>query len=506
MGGRPGSATARGTEGTGLVRRCGTVAVEVVVAMSRTQSSAVNVDWEEREEPTEWDKLPVWKKRRRRRLVIEYYAACLAFERSDATLENDPSLANCERSPTPEQTADTDADAGKLYRPEYEALPLVFRMGVEDVDRAREIVAGGGDRLDAIHAALERDRERQWKVLALLERGDVSHALNLATCGQRSIQLTCPEHAGGCGCEENYVPMHCDSRLCPVCQDRNTGQVIEKYRDAVFDMENPVLWTLTVENVEDPVQGRTDVMESLGKFRRRTIPFEGEVVRERDGGETITKSWSWWEGTRVEDIEENHTQWKLELQGNGRHDLVRRLQKQYVNYEYENITGTHVGRNIPMDELIDGGIYGIDIKQKGAFEYNVHAHVLVDAAYVPQAALSATWEDITGDPVVDVRRIYDRSTKQSVAEALAETVGYAVKPPEFEELDDELEFVEAAKGCPTVHPFGSLHGAGSSEGGMLFCSNCEMTPRQWEYNGICNEALDTMGKAWETDRGKDPPE
>jgi hypothetical protein len=27
----------------------------------------------------------------------------------------------------------------------------------------------------------------------------------------------------------------------------------------------------------------------------------------------------------------------------------------------------------------------------------------------------------------------------------------------------------------------------------------------WEYNGIRNEALDNMGKGWETDRGKDPP-
>jgi hypothetical protein len=475
--------------------------------MSRAQSSLVNdvyVDWEE--ERTWFDKLESWKQRRYRRLARDFYGALCAYTRSLDTPENPPSLANCERSPTSVESDDSEVETDKLYQPEREALPLLFQMGVEDTERVHSIVAGGGDRLTAIYAALERDQERQWKVLSLLDRGDVSHAVRLASCGRRSIQLTCPEHAGGCGCEDNYVPMHCDSRLCPDCQDRKVGQNIEKYRQAVFDMDNPTFWTLTVENCEDPVAGRQEMMEALGKLRRRTIPFEGEVERESDDGSTVTKSWSWWEGTRPGDIEKNHTQWKIELQSNGQHDLVRRLQREYVNYEYTNITGTHVGRNIPMDELTDGGIYGIDIKQKGVFEYNVHAHVLIDSSYIPQAALSAAWEDITGDPVVDTRRIYDRSEKESVAKVLMETVGYAVKPPQFEELDDELEFVQAAKGCPTVHPFGSLHGTGSSSGGMLLCSSCEQSPRSWEYNGICDEALDTMGKGWETDRGKDPPE
>jgi hypothetical protein len=382
-------------------------------------------------------------------------------------------------------------------------------MGVEDTERAVSIAeAATGEGMTALHAALERDQERQAKVLALIERGDVSDALRLATCGRRSIQLTCPEHAGGCGCSDNYVPAHCDSPLCPDCQSRKTGQNVGKYRDAVFDMDQPMFWTLTTQNVEDPIAGRDEIVDALGKLRRRTISTEGSVTREAaDGDGTVTKSWSWWEGSTVEDIEENHTQWKIKLQENGQHDLVRRLQKEYVNYEYEDITGTHVGRNIPMDELVDGGLYGVDIKQVGPMEWNVHAHVLVDAAYIPQAALSSLWEDITGDPVVDVRRIYDRGTEQSINDALQETVGYAVKPPEFESLDDELEFVAAAKGCPDVHPFGDLHGAGDSDAGALRCSNCELTPHQWEYGGMVNESLDNMGKGWEdADRGKDPPE
>jgi hypothetical protein len=477
--------------------------------------------WSEIGQRDWFERLSSVKQRRYQRLVIEFYSAYCAYRANPATPENPPSLVNWERSPTSVENDGNSALATKLEsaddahtvsprdltEPEIEGLKLAFRMGVEDVDRAVGIVAGGGDRLQAIHAVLERDQDRQWKVLALLERGDVAHALRLATCGRRSVQLECPEHAGGCGCQDNYVPMHCDSRLCPDCHDRKKGQNIGKYRDAVFEMDTPQFQTYTIENVEDPVAGREKMMEDLRKLRRRTIPFEGSVTRQAaDGDGTVTKSWSWWDGVDIDDLEDNHTQWKIKLQEEGRHDLVRRLQKQFVNYEYRNITGTHVGRNIPFDELYDGGIYGIDVKQKGPFEFNVHAHVLVDSAYIPQAALSAVWEDISGSPVVDARRVNDRSSRESVAQTLQETVGYATKPPEFEELEDELAYVEGAKGCPEVHPFGSLHGAGTEDISQMLCSRCERTPYQWEYLGTTNEAIDNMGKGWETDRGKDPPD
>jgi hypothetical protein len=299
--------------------------------------------------------------------------------------------------------------------------------------------------------------------------------------------------------------MHCDSRLCSTCTDRKKGQNIEKYRSAVFEMDSPMMWTLTVENVADPISGQESMVEDLATLRRRTVPLEGSTTREASDGEgTVTKEWCWWSGTKVEDVSEDCTQWKVQLQANGQHDLVRRLEKQFVHYQWEDITGTHTGKNIPLTELIDGGLYGVDVKQKGPFEYDVHAHVLVDSAFIPQAALSSLWEDITGDPVVDVRRIYDRSSRESVAEALEETVGYATKPPEFEEIDDELDFTEGVKGCPSTHPFGSLHGAGNTEVGSLICSNCERQPFSWNHVGVVDERIDNMGKGWE-DRGKDPP-
>jgi hypothetical protein len=468
--------------------------------------------WDTLEDRTWFDHLDTSQQRRYQRLLTEFYSAYRAYSANPATPENPPSLDNCECSPTPVGTGGTGGevqDAGEggvaleeLTDNQCALLPLVFRIGVDDVDRAARIVENPYAAGPVLHRAIEREsQERQETALALLEAGEHSHARRLVSCGQTSVQLQC----GCCESDENYIPTTCDSPLCPECRDRRTGQNIAKYRSAVRGMETPVHLTLTKKNYADPVTGREEMIEDLGKLRRKTIPFEGETVRETEDGETVRKSWSWWDGADVEDFEGDHEQWKVKLQAQGRHDLVRRLQREYVNYEYTNITGTHVGRNIPFDELHDGGLYGVDIKQQEAFRYHIHAHVVIDLAYVPQAALAAAWKDVTdGACVVDVRSIYDRGERDDVAEALAETVGYAVKPPEFESLEDEVEYVTAAKGSPTVHPFGKLHGnAGEVDG--LICANCEIEPVEWRYLGTVDERRDTVGKAWDTDRGKDPP-
>jgi hypothetical protein len=475
-----------------------------------------------------WDRVqylsqPRWRQKRQERLAVEFYTALRAYEANPATPENPPSLVNWERSPTSDRTAETTADEAKsesdhsrqggspgresvgesneptdgagteLTAQQLESLKYLRQMGVTDVDRCLDLVDGDQRRHEAIRYALERDDERQGLILSLLARGEVAHACNLATCGRRSTQLQC----GACESENNYVPMTCDSRLCPDCRNKSIGENIAKYENHIQEMDNPVLLTLTEQNFEDPITGRETLIDHFSKLRRRSIPLSGTTVR--DG---VEKSWCWWVGTALEDVDEDQEQWKVELQAQGEHDLVRRLQREYVDYEYEDITGTHVGRNIPFEELYEGGIYGIDIKQQGPFEYNVHVHVLIDMAYIPQAALSAVWEEITdGSPVVDVRAIYNRASDETIAEAIAETVGYAVKPPEFDDLDKEVEYATAVKGCASVHPFGDVHGLGS-DSGSLVCCDCERTPQEWRYCGKVEGHRDTTKKTWQT---KDPP-
>jgi hypothetical protein len=432
------------------------------------------------------------------RLTIQFYGGvCAYLGGGDDRPENPPSLATCKRSPTSGGSPGLEADAPyqDLTEPERDALPIVFRLGVEDVDRAVRLVRGGGDRLTALYAVMGRERERVGRVLALLELGEVAHALRLATCGQRSVQLECPEMGGGCGSEENYVPLSCGSRLCGDCTNDRMGQLIEEWKPAVQAMSHPTFATFTIKNADDPTDARDDIVEAFGRLRRRTIPFEGTT--EREG---VTKRWCWWD-----DDGRPADRWKVALQEAGAHDLVRRLQSEYVRHEWEDVTGYHQGRAIPFDELVRGGLYAVDVKQAGLEEFNVHLHVVMDAPYIPQPALSAVWEDLTGDPVVDLRRIYDRSG-DGIESALAETVAYAVKSPEFETFEDAAEFTTSMKGKALVHPFGTLHGEKSDTGGLLRCANCDMTPAWWNYVGLVEERIDNMGKGWDVDADRPPPE
>jgi hypothetical protein len=259
------------------------------------------------------------------------------------------------------------------------------------------------------------------------------------------------------------------------------GRAIEKYEDLVEEMDHPTLLTLTIENVEDLARGKEAVQGAFGRLRRRVIPSEGEQG---------TKRWVWRRdgGAPADDY------WKSALTGARQHDLARDLQTRYVDE----------GRGIPFDELAEGGFYGIDIKEQEPGRYHVHLHAICDMAYVPQAALSSTWEDITGASVVDVRRIDERGEKDAES-ALAEVVGYVCKPPAFETVDAEVEYLTALKGARLVQPFGSLHGNTPDVSGLLRCSECDQAPAYWEYMGFVDGEYDTMtAPAQQGDRP--PPE
>ena len=55
---------------------------------------------------------------------------------------------------------------------------------------------------------------------------------------------------------------------------------------------------------------------------------------------------------------------------------------------------------------VKGGMMFIEVKLSKAGLWHVHAHIIADAKFMPQAELSAEWLAVTGDsPIVDVRQI-----------------------------------------------------------------------------------------------------
>lgn len=122
-------------------------------------------------------------------------------------------------------------------------------------------------------------------------------------------------------------------------------------------------------------QGKEAVQGAFGRLRQRVIPAQGEQG---------TKRWVWRQdrGAPADDY------WKSALLGARQYDLARDLQTRYVDQ----------GRGIPFSDLVEGGFYGIDVKDQESGRYHVHLHAICDMAYMPQAALSSVWADVTGAP------------------------------------------------------------------------------------------------------------
>ena len=337
------------------------------------------------------------------------------------------------------------------------------------------------DATEALRAGLARSRARQRRIIEMIGVGEVAHAKRYATCQRKSSQLECTL----CGSKDNYVPITCDSRLCETCMNRAMGKKNGKYGDVVEAMESGTFGTFTMRNVGEIERGVEAIRGAFGRLRQRTIPSSGSVTRETEDGELVTQRWVWKQADDGGEPADYY--WKSALCAAGKQELARALQKRYVDQ----------GKQIPWSELVKGGLYGIDIKEQEEGRYHIHLHTLMDSAFIPQAALSSVWEDLTGAPVVDLRR-GDRG-------ALQDVVGYVCKPPAFETLEAEIEYLTTVKGSPLVQPFGDLHGNTPDLGGLLRCAHCDDVPRWWEYLGIVDGCYDTMTPDWEETGDRPPP-
>lgn len=362
---------------------------------------------------------------------------------------NPLSVPTCEKVPT------SDPDRAENH-------PETYRY-VEQITAAR----------DALQASIGRSRERAEKVIALIGAGEVAHAKRLAYCRRKSVQLECPPMAGGCGSDDNFVPVSCGSRLCPDCMKKQMGKKVGQYRLAVSQWGHPTTFRLSlpkrVEPTEAEIERAVDALRGAhGRLRRRVVPPDGP-------------GWSWKE-------------WKRALIAVGETDLARRWQKRYVDQD----------KGIPFSEIVPTGFYGIDIKQGDDRTLNVHMHVLADVPWLPQAALSHLWGELIDAPVVDIRRVDGRGD-QDLESAVMEMVAYAAKPPEWETVEGEVAYLKALKGSKLVQPFGDLHGNTPTTPRLLCCGTCEVAPAYWNYQGVVDGRYETVIVEGDGPDGDRPP-
>lgn len=448
--------------------------------------------------------------RREYRLAVQFYGGLCAYSRSDTNPEVPPSLATLET--TSQDIAET------RLPPALEDMLTDFKEGLQaaesklelfdDIETATVIddAESKHERLkkkrefreeamhliesgqvaprgaEAIQEVLGRDHDRRLKVLELIRQDEESHAYRLATCMRQSVQLECPTMAGGCGHEDNYVPMSCKSRLCPDCQKRRLGREIGKYSQVVKEWERPAMIRLSLDGRRgDPSEAREELLEALSKFRRRKVPPEGSHQGVR---------WVW---KSDGDVPAKHY-WKQALCSSGFHQEARRFERKYVDE----------GKWIPVDEIMPSRIRGIDQKQGEDGSWNVHAHIMADMTHFPQAALASVWEDCGGGPNVDVRPIRE-DPGHSLESAIMETIAYSCKAPEADGVESAVSLVTAEKGARLVQPSGELFGNVPDVDADLLCEECELTPSWWNYLGVVEEQIDNMGSTHGADSDDPPP-
>jgi len=457
-------------------------------------------------------------RRRMEPLLIQAHGALEAAAESDDQARNPPSLATLEKGshdspkrdlPPALRTLADDMERGaqrasrKLELFDHPATASLVGEGGDEHERLEKsrdfhdeahalINAGrvGEAGSAAIQAAMDRDHYRRRAVLELIRQGEDQHARRLATCGRQSVQLECPTFYGGCGHDENYVPVSCKSPLCQDCYKRRMGKEIGRYKSVVEEWSNPAMLRIGLDGRrDDPDAARQELLEILKKFNRRKVPPSGEHqgvrwVWKSDGGEPA----------------KHH--WKASLTGNGFYSTAAEWEREYVQE----------GKWIPVQEIMPARVRGIDQKQGEDGSWNVHAHILADMTYFPQAALASIVEDCGGGPNVDVRHISEKNDLGPTS-AVMECIAYAMKPPEAENLEDQVEMVIAQKGAKLVQPGGRIHGQYEGDdaqhvpdpGAGLKCEKCEMQPNRWEYLGLVDEVINNMGVVGGSD-SEGPPE
>jgi hypothetical protein len=217
------------------------------------------------------------------------------------------------------------------------------------------------------------------------------------------------------GCQHpRPVRLRCGKRSCPDCRGRDYDRLVRGYGNAVTEIRNPKLLTVTLQNAPELT---TEVVTRLRVSLKALLSFLGPLVR--------------------------------------------------------------------------GGIYAIEVENVGR-GWHVHAHVVMDAAYIPQRMLSAQWRTITGDSfVVDIRRAW------SPRDALKYILKYLTKEPK---LLDELipTYNTVLRGVRLIQPFGVMYRLWKIQVSRCPCPDCGGTVWSIVITSIAwswEDPVDATGRA-----------
>lgn len=163
---------------------------------------------------------------------------------------------------------------------------------------------------------------------------------------------------------------------------------------------------------------------------------------------------------------------------------ITRLRKAIVRFRHLNFIKTR----------IKGGFYVIEVKPKPG-GWHIHAHMIIDAPYLPQRTLSHCWARCLKQDygITDIRRINSAKVARYV-------VKYCSKPTRLEHWTDAqlIEYVDAMHNTRVLSKFGAYYGMKLSEcerhtdAAQLTCPACGTSGAMFPAIG----ASRIIGNAW----------
>lgn len=146
-----------------------------------------------------------------------------------------------------------------------------------------------------------------------------------------------------------------------------------------------------------------------------------------------------------------------------------------------------------------GGVYSIETTVGRDGKFHVHCHLLVSMFFISQERLSDIWKDITGDPIVDIRKVIGgaRRALRYVTEYLTKGLAHLLDKWEPAQV---IEYLEATIKARLIAGIGKLYGVVIPRE-KLKCPHCgESIFRLSDLNGhIVFDSLELLRRrAWDS--------
>jgi len=129
-----------------------------------------------------------------------------------------------------------------------------------------------------------------------------------------------------------------------------------------------------------------------------------------------------------------------------------------------------------------GLIATVECKKTKSGMFYYHIHGIIEGGFVNQAQISRDWKEISGFPIVHVKKIYRTRNR-----ALRYVLKYVLKGMAFEDPKDRSDFKKSMKGVRVIRSYGDFYASEYRTAKHVYfpCPNCGAV-KSWVVLEFCD--------------------